>query len=55
LQRRGFSVGIKLFLELKNLFADLASTLILGKYKDAAHLALILSEKSKALAEELAK
>ncbi len=47
-------MGMKLFLELKNLFADLASTLILGKTKDAAHLALILSEKSKALAEELA-
>ncbi|HQE23413.1 MAG TPA: hypothetical protein PLM20_05880 [Syntrophomonadaceae bacterium] len=48
-------MGIKLFLELKNLFADLASTLILGKNKDAARLALVLSEKSKALAEELAK
>lgn len=45
----------KLFMELKNLFADLASTLILGKNKDAANLALILSEKSKALAEELGK
>ncbi|MEN6348983.1 MAG: hypothetical protein ABFD08_06255 [Syntrophomonas sp.] len=45
----------KLFMELKNLFADLASTLILGKEKDAATLALILSEKSKALAEELGK
>ncbi|MGI6413795.1 MAG: hypothetical protein ACOXZ5_09220 [Syntrophomonadaceae bacterium] len=43
----------KLFMELKNLFADLASNLILGKYKDAANLALILSEKSKALADEL--
>ncbi|HQA49797.1 MAG: hypothetical protein ACOX6F_02140 [Syntrophomonadaceae bacterium] len=48
-------MGMKMFLELKNLFADLASTLILGKTKDAANLALILSEKSKALAEELAK
>ena len=48
-------MGMKMFLELKNLFADLASTLILGKPKDAANLALILSEKSKALAEELAK
>ncbi|WP_157049038.1 hypothetical protein [Syntrophomonas palmitatica] len=45
----------KLFMELKNLFADLAATLILGKNKDAAHLALILSEKSKALADELGK
>lgn len=45
----------KLFLELKNLLADLASTLILGKDKDAANLALKLSEKSKALAEELVK
>lgn len=43
----------KLFMELKNLFADLASNLILGKHKDAANLALILSEKSKALADEL--
>lgn len=43
----------KLFMELKNLFADLASTLIVGKYKDAATLALTLSEKSKALADEL--
>ncbi len=48
-------MGMKLFYELKNLFADLASTLILGKNKDAASLALIISEKSKALAEELAK
>ena len=45
----------KLFMELKNLFADLASTLILGKNKDAANLARILSEKSKALADELGK
>lgn len=44
-----------LFLEIKNLLADLASTLILGKNKDAANLALVLSEKSKALAEELGK
>lgn len=45
----------RLFLELKKLFADLASTLILGKNKDAARLALTLSEKSRALAEELGK
>jgi len=45
----------KLFMELKNIFADLASTLILGKYKDAADLAMALSEKSKNLAEELGK
>lgn len=45
----------RLFLELKKLFADLASTLILGKNKDAAHIAMVLSEKSRALAEELAK
>jgi len=45
----------KLYMELKNLFADLAATLILGKNQDAAALALILSEKSKALAEELGK
>lgn len=44
-----------LFMEIKKIFADLAATLILGKDKDAADLALILSEKSKALAEELAK
>lgn len=44
-----------LFLELKKLFADLASTLLLGKNKDAAALAMDLSEKSRALAEELAK
>ncbi|MGS0764630.1 hypothetical protein [Syntrophomonas curvata] len=48
-------MATKLFMEIKNLLADLASTLILGKNKDAANLALILSEKSKALAEELAK
>lgn len=48
-------MGTKLFLEIKNVLADLASTLILGKNKDAARLALKLSEKSKALAEELAK
>jgi len=48
-------MATKLFMEIKNLFADLASTLILGKNKDAAILALRLSEKSKALAEELAK
>lgn len=46
---------MKLFMEIKNLFADLASTLILGKNKDAANLAMILSEKTKALAEELGK
>lgn len=45
----------KLFLELKKLFADLASTLILGKDKDAADIAMLVSEKSKALADELAK
>ncbi|NLN86320.1 MAG: hypothetical protein GX133_01740 [Syntrophomonadaceae bacterium] len=44
-----------LFLELKKLLADLASTLLLGKNKDAAALAMDLSEKSRALAEELAK
>lgn len=48
-------MATKLFMEIKNLLADLASTLILGKNKDAANLALRLSEKSKALAEELAK
>lgn len=48
-------MATKLFMEIKNLLADLASTLILGKNKDAASLALILSEKSKALAEELAE
>lgn len=48
-------MGTKLFMEIKNLLADLASTLILGKNKDAANLALKLSEKSKALAEELCK
>lgn len=48
-------MATKLFMEIKNLLADLASTLILGKNKDAANLAMILSEKSKALAEELAK
>jgi hypothetical protein len=45
----------KLFMELRRVFADLASTLILGKNKDAAAIALRLSEKSKALADELAK
>mgnify|MGYP000860403161 CR=1 FL=1 len=48
-------MATKLLLELKNLLADLASTLILGKNKDAACLAMKLSEKSKALAEELVK
>jgi hypothetical protein len=42
-------------MELKRVFADLASTLILGKNKDAAAIAMKLSEKSKALAEELVK
>lgn len=51
----GVNMATKLFMELKRLFADLASTLILGKNRDAANIALILSEKSKALAEELAK
>ncbi|MDD4802322.1 MAG: hypothetical protein PHF24_05200 [Syntrophomonas sp.] len=45
----------KLFMELRRIFADLASTLILGKNKDAAAIAMNLSEKSRALAEELAK
>lgn len=48
-------VTTKLFLELKKLFAELASTLILGKDKDAADIAMLVSEKSKALADELAK
>lgn len=43
------------FMELRKIFADLAATLILGKDKDAADIARILSEKSLALAEELAK
>jgi len=45
----------KLFMELRRIFADLGSTLILGKNKDAAAIALRLAEKSRALAEELAK
>jgi hypothetical protein len=45
----------KLFLDLRKIFAELASTLILGKYKDAAAIAQSLSEKSQALAEELGK
>lgn len=45
----------KLFMELRRVFAELSSTLILGKNKDAAAIALMLSEKSKALAEELGK
>ncbi|MCK9313199.1 MAG: hypothetical protein M0P20_04005 [Methanocorpusculum sp.] len=45
----------KLLMEIKNIIADLASTLVLGKNKDAANLAMILSEKSKTLAEELAE
>ena len=48
-------MSTKLLMEIKNIIADLASTLILGKNKDAANLAIILSEKSKALADELAK
>jgi hypothetical protein len=48
-------MGTKLFMELRRIFADLASTLILGKNKDAADLAMRLAEKSRALAEELAK
>jgi hypothetical protein len=46
-------MGTRLLMEIKNLLADLAATLITGKKKDAAQLALALSEKSKALAEEL--
>ncbi|MDR1615834.1 MAG: hypothetical protein LBR98_02300 [Syntrophomonadaceae bacterium] len=45
----------RLLMDIKTLIADLASTLILGKNKDAASIALTLSEKSRALAEELAK
>ena len=45
----------KLFMDLRKIFADLASTLILGKNKDAADIAMTLSEKSRALADELAK
>jgi hypothetical protein len=45
----------KLFMDLRKIFAELAATLILGKYKDAAAIANCLSEKSKALAEELGK
>lgn len=52
---RLISMTTKLLMEIRNLIADLASTLILGKNKDAANLAMILSEKSKALAEELAE
>ncbi|KUG05173.1 hypothetical protein ASZ90_017414 [hydrocarbon metagenome] len=43
----------KLFLELKNILADLASTLITGRHQDAADLAMRLSEQSRRLAEEL--
>lgn len=46
-------MGTRLLMEIKNLIADLAATLITGQKKDAAQLALALSEKSKALAEEL--
>jgi hypothetical protein len=53
-KQRGNSMVTKLFMDLKKIFADLASTLILGKNKDAAGIALLLSEKSKALADELA-
>lgn len=42
-------------MELKKIFAELSASLILGKNKDAADFAMKLSEKSKALAEELAK
>lgn len=45
----------KLFMELKNIFAELSSLLILGKNKDAANIALTLSEKCKDLADELVK
>ena len=45
----------KLFMDIRDLIADLASTLILGKNKDAATIALMISEKSRALADELAK
>ena len=45
----------KLFMELKRIFADLASALITGKNKDAATIAMTLAEKSKALADELGK
>lgn len=45
----------KLLMELRRIFADLASAMILGKKKDAADIAMVLSEKSRALAEELAK
>jgi len=45
----------KLLMEIKNLIADLASTMILGKNQDAASLARALSEKSRALADELGK
>jgi len=43
----------KLLMEIKNLLADLASTLITGREKDAADLAMRISEKSRILAEEL--
>jgi hypothetical protein len=42
-----------LFFEIKKLFADLAATLILCKYQDAAGLALQVAEKSRLLAEQL--
>lgn len=48
-------MATKLFMEIRKIFAELASTLILGKNKDAAAIAMMLSEKSKALADELAK
>lgn len=45
----------RLFMELRRIFAELASTMLIGKNKDAADIAMTLSEKSRALAEELAK
>lgn len=51
----GVFVVTKLFMDLKRIFAELASTLILGRNKDAAAIAMTLSEKSRALAEELGK
>ncbi len=45
----------RLFMELKRIFAELSASMILGKNQDAAAFAMKLSEKSRALAEELAK
>ncbi len=45
----------RLFMELRRIFAELASTMLIGKNKDAADIAMTLSEKSRALAEELGK